>query len=67
MDAQKNFNETSLPEKEDFSSHLNREEDVTVADYANVKRVCQDFEIKNLGEYHYLHVQSNILLVADLF
>ena len=27
------------------------------------KRVCKDFEIKNLGEYHDLHVQSNTLLL----
>ena len=27
-------------------------EDVTDADYAHAKRVCKDFEIKNLGEYH---------------
>ena len=41
--------ETSLPEKEDFYSHLNME-DITGADYAYAKRVCKDFEIKNLGE-----------------
>ena len=27
-------------------------EDITDADYAHAKRVCKDFEIKNLGEYH---------------
>ena len=31
------------------------------------KRVCKDFEIKNLGEYHDLYVQSNTLLLADVF
>ena len=40
------FNETSLPEKEDFYSHLNME-DITHTDYAPVKRVCKDFLIKN--------------------
>ena len=28
----------------------------TNADYADAKRVCKDFEITNLGEYHDLHV-----------
>ena len=62
------FNETSLPEKEDFYSHLNME-DVTDADYAHAKkiRVCKDFEIKSLGEYHNLYVQSNTLLLAHVF
>ena len=25
---------------------------ITDADYMHAKRVCKDFEIKNLGEYH---------------
>ena len=24
-----------------------------ITDYMHAKRVCKDFEIKNLGEYHY--------------
>ena len=43
MDNWENFNETSLAEKEYFSSHLNME-DITDADYAHTKRVCKDFE-----------------------
>ena len=31
------------------------------------KRVCKDFEIKNLGGYHDLYVQSDTLLLADVF
>ena len=62
MDEWEKFNETSLPEKEDFHSHLNME-DITDADYAHVKRVCKDFEIKKLGECHDLCVQSNTLLL----
>ena len=42
-------------------------EDITDADYAYAKRVCKDFEITNLGEYHDLYVQSDTLLLADLF
>ena len=40
-----------LPEKEHFYSHLNME-GITDAVYVHPKRVCKDFEIKNLGEYH---------------
>ena len=42
-------------------------EDLTDADYAHTKRVFKDFEIKELGEYHDLYVQSDILLLADVF
>ena len=65
MNDWEKFGETSLPEKEDFYSHLNME-DITDADYGHTKRVCKDFEIKKLGEYHDLYVQSNTLL-ADIF
>ena len=57
MDDCKKLNETSLPEKEDFCSCLNIE-DIIDADCTHAKRVCEDFEIKNLGEYHNLYVQS---------
>ena len=54
-------NETSLPEKEHFYSHLNME-DITDADYTHSKRVC-----KGLGEYHDLYDQNDTLLLADVF
>ena len=41
--------------------------DITDADYAHAKRVCKDFEIKNLGEYQDLYVQSDTLLLVDVF
>ena len=66
MDDWEKFNKTFLSEKEDFYSHLNME-DITDTDYAHAKKVCKDFEIKNLGEYHDLYVQSNTLLLADVF
>ena len=42
-------------------------EDITDADYVHTKRVCKDFEIKNLEEYHDLYVQRDTLLLADVF
>ena len=49
IDNWEKFNETLLPEKEDFYSHWNMKDDAD-ADYAHAKRVCKDFKIKNLGE-----------------
>ena len=66
MDDWEKFNEAPLREKEDFYSHLNVE-DITDADYARAIRVCKDFEIKDLGECHDLYVQSDTLLLADVF
>ena len=42
-------------------------EDITDADYAHAKGVCKDFEIKNLWEHHGLYVQSDTLLLVDVF
>ena len=39
----------------------------TGTDSAHAKGICKDFEIKNLGEYHDLYVQSDTLLLADVF
>ena len=42
-------------------------EDVTDADYPHAEKVCKDFEIKNLEEYHDLYLQSDVLFLADVF
>ena len=52
--------------KKIFYSHFNIE-DTTDAVYTHAKGVCKNFEIKNLGEYHDLNIQSNTLLLADVF
>ena len=54
-----------LPEKEEFYGNVNME-NITDADYMQAKRVCEDFEIENLGEYHDLYLKSNTLLLADV-
>ena len=41
--------------------------DVTKSDYRYKKRVCINFKIKHLGEYHDLYGQSNTFLLADVF
>ena len=33
----------------------------------HVKTVCKYFEIKDLGEYHDLYLQSEVLLLVDVF
>ena len=42
-------------------------EDITGTDYAHGKKVCKDFKIRNLGEYHDLYVQSDTFQLADVF
>ena len=42
-------------------------EDFTDADYMHTKRVCKDFEIQNVGEYHDLYLKSDTLRLANVF
>ena len=66
MDSWERFNETSLPDKQAFNSNLNME-DITDVDYKNAKLVFKNLINKNLGDYHDWYVQSDTLLLADVF
>ena len=66
MDSWERFTEESLPDKESFYSELNNEH-ITDEDYAHAQKVWSIFNIKNLGEYHDLYVQSDTTLLADVF
>ena len=66
IDDWSRFDEKELPDKSDFYSSLNMEE-MTGIDYRHAKKVFDKFGIKNLGEYHDLYVQSDTLLLADVF
>ena len=64
MDSWERFDRKSLSDKEAFYSKLNLE-DITDKDYARAQKVWEVFQIKNLGEYYDLYVQSDTLLLAN--
>ena len=66
MDDWDRFNEEILPDKSDLYSSFNMEE-ISEIDYRHAKEVFNKFNIKNLEQYHDLHVQSDTLLLADVF
>ena len=66
MGSWQRFDETSLPDKEAFYSNLNME-DITNVDYRHGKAVFEYLINKNLGDCHELYVQTNTLLLADVF
>ena len=66
MDNWERFKETSLPNKESFYSNLNME-NIDDIDYRHGNNVFKIFKLKKLGEYHNLYVQSDTLLLADVF
>ena len=60
------FSEISSPSKKDFYSNLNME-DISDVDYRHASNVFKVFKLDNLGDYHDLYVQSDTLLLADIF
>ena len=65
-DTWEKFSEISFPSKEDFYSNLNIE-DISDIDYRHANNVFKVFKLENLGNYQDLYVQSNTLLLADVF
>ena len=66
MDSWEKFDETTLPLKKDFYSILNLE-NISDEDYPHAQKIWDEFKIKHLGEYHDLYVQSDTLLLSDIF
>ena len=65
-DTWERISEISLPSKEDFYSNLNME-DISDIDYRHANNVFKVLKLENLGNYHDLYVQSDTLLLADVF
>ena len=66
MDSMEKFEIKELPKIEEFYSMLN-EEHISEKDYNHAKEVWNAFSIKNMGEYHDLYLQSDVLLLTDVF
>ena len=66
MDTWEKFDETLLPDEKSFYSSLTME-NIRNIDYKHGNNVFKKFKLNNLGEYHDLYVQSDTLLLADVF
>ena len=66
MNSSEKLKETELPPREAFYSRLN-EEGISDEDYEHARKVWETFEMKNLGDYHNLYNQVDVLLLADVF
>ena len=66
IDNWEKLDETTILPKEAFHSNLNLE-NIHDEDYAHAQNVLEVFETNNRGEYHDLYVQSDTLLLPDVF
>ena len=65
MGSWEKLDETSLQDKKYFYSELNLE-DTSDKDYSHAQKVYEKF-CTGIGDYHDLYVQSDTLLLADVF
>ena len=66
MDTFDKFEETTLPKIEEFYSEL-KDENISLEDYQRAQQVWNEFDIKNMGEYHDLYMKTDTLLLACVF
>ena len=66
MDSWGKFNDSQLPPKDDFYSKLTGTH-ISDEDYERANNVWNHFNIKNMGEYHDLYLQTDVFLLADVF
>ena len=66
MRSWKNFKEPVPLKKECYYSETNNT-NISDDDLEHVKKVCNAFNITNLGDYHDLYVSLDVALLADVF
>ncbi|XP_015123336.1 uncharacterized protein LOC107045547 [Diachasma alloeum] len=66
IDDWNKLDEAELPRKEDFYSKLT-DQHIADEDYEHAVNVWNAFNISTLGEYSDLYLQTDVLLLADIF
>ena len=66
MDSWDRFNETSLPPIEKFYSKLTGS-GISTEDYEHATKVWNEFNLRNLGDYHDLYLKTEVILLANVF
>ena len=66
MDNWNKFNDSIPLGKDKYYGELNTSS-ISDSDVKHVKKVCNTFKIRDLGKYHNSYVQSDTLLLTDVF
>ena len=77
MDSFKRFNEEKLPDKQCFYSSVKDgttsdngkklDNHISGKDYLTCKIIWNEFNLKNMGDYHNHYLKKDVLLLADAF
>ena len=66
MDSFQKFDYQELPTKDEFFSILTQE-GISDEEYPHAQKVWDIFQINSMGEYYYLYLKSDVLLLAVVF
>ena len=66
IDSWEKFEEHQLPEMKEFYSKLTKS-GITNEDYEFAKKLWETFELRNLGMLHDLYMNTDVMLLADVF
>ena len=66
FDSFEKLTATQLPDKDAFYSKLT-DSHITEEDYEHAKKVWKVFDMKTFREYHYIYLQTDVLLLTDVF
>ena len=66
MDCFERLSETTLPPIESFYSELNKS-GISEDNYTHAQNVWETFEMETLQDYHDLYLNTDVLLLADVF
>ena len=66
MDSWDKFEEKRLPSKDEFYSKLNMS-GISEKDHQHVCKVWNEFDLKNMGDYHDSYLETDVILLANVF
>ena len=66
MDSWDKFEEKQLPSKDEFYNKLNMS-GISEKDHQHACKVWNEFDLKNMGDYHDLYLETDVILLANIF
>ena len=66
MDSFERFSKYILPDKKHFYKSL-KNKHISEKDYLHAIKILNNFEMKNMSNYHDLYFKTDVLLLADIF
>ena len=65
IDSFEKFSEDKLPYKKHFYKSL-KNKHISEKDYFHSVKIWNNFEMKNMGDYHEPYLKTDVLLLADV-